>query len=70
MKPDMKPDTKPGATLTNNLPGNLSGKFGELDARQLAIGLSRARCVIGLALIFTPKIVTTIFFGTRASQCR
>ena len=34
-----------------------------LDSRQIAIILSRGRCVIGLLCIFAPGLVARIFFG-------
>jgi hypothetical protein len=37
----------------------------ELDVRQLAIILSRARCVIGLSCIFVPGAFTRVFFGSK-----
>jgi hypothetical protein len=37
----------------------------ELDTRQVAIILSRARCVIGLTCIFLPGLATRLFFASK-----
>jgi len=42
----------------------------ELDSRQIAIILSRARCVLGLTCIFLPGVVTRVLFGTNDSAAR
>jgi hypothetical protein len=42
----------------------------DLDNRQIAIILSRARCVIGLTCIFAPGIVTRVFLGTNAPAAK
>ncbi len=44
--------------------------FDDLDTRQIAIILSRARCVIGLSCIVTPSIVSRIFFGANDPNVR
>lgn len=36
----------------------------ELDARQIAIVLSRARCVIGLSCLAVPGLVSRVMFGS------
>ncbi len=39
--------------------------FDELDTRQIAIVLSRARCVIGLTCVFLPGLMTRVFFASK-----
>lgn len=42
----------------------------DLDNRQIAIILSRARCVIGLTCIVTPSVVSRLFFGANDPNVR
>lgn len=42
----------------------------ELDNRQIAIILSRARCVLGLTCIFAPGVVTRVFFASNDPVAR
>jgi hypothetical protein len=39
-------------------------ELSDLDSRQLALILSRARCVIGLSLIAAPSVFSRTWFGT------
>jgi hypothetical protein len=42
----------------------------ELDTRQIAIILSRARCVIGLTCIVAPSVVSKVFFNSTTPEIR
>lgn len=42
----------------------------ELDRRQIAIVVSRARCVLGLTSLVLPSVVARVVFGTSAPAAR
>ncbi len=42
----------------------------DFDTRQIAIILSRARCVIGLTCIVAPSVVSKVFFNSTTPEVR
>lgn len=42
----------------------------DFDTRQIAIVLSRARCVIGLTCIVAPSVVSKVFFNSTTPEVR
>ena len=45
-------------------------KLEDLDTRQIAIILSRARCVIGLSCLVAPSVVSKVFFNSTTPEVR
>src|SRR4051794_6464301 len=42
----------------------------DLDSRQIAIIMSRGRCVIGLSCLVVPGLVTRVFFASSAPEAK
>ncbi len=42
----------------------------DLDSRQIAIIMSRGRCVIGLSCVLLPGLVTRLFFATSTPEAK